>query len=110
MAYGITSSSQLIDIVTINNGIQIINDATEKFIESGNLILAACEICDADALAVDKTTMQPQLEADAQYVKSIKDTIDNYTKEIINIAVQIRAEQESELAKYRAAQQASNNN
>ena len=108
--YGITSQSQLIDIGTINNACTKIEEAAEKFSECAKLILAGSEICNENALSVDKTTMQPQLEADAEYINSMNLAIQSVTTGIRNIAVQVYAEQENELATYIAEQQTKTSN
>ena len=94
--YNITSAGQLIDITTITNGCNQIETAAQKFEECAKKV-------------VDKTTMQPQLDADAEYIQSIKTAIINFTLQIKNVALQIYAEQQSELADYQAAQAAKNN-
>lgn len=109
MAYNITSSSQLIDIATITRGCTQIEAAADKFEQCAALVLNASNECNADALSVDKTTMQPQLEADAEYIKSMKTAIYNFTLEIKNVALQVYAAQEAELNAYRAQQQAQQN-
>ena len=109
MAYNITSSSQLIDITTITNGCSKIEAAADYFEKSAKKMYSASDICDANTLSVDKTTMQAQLDADAQYVESIKTAIYNFTLEIKNLALQVYAEQQAELDAYKAKQAANNN-
>jgi hypothetical protein len=77
MAYGITSESQLIDITAINNGCAQIEAAALYFEECAKKVFNASDMLDEKALAVDKTTMQPQLDADAEYIQSIKIAIEN---------------------------------
>ena len=108
MAYGITSSSQLIDIITINDGVQMINSAAAKFEKCADLVLSASKICNEKALSVDKTTMQPQLEHDAEEIRKIKTYIEDYAVEVNNLAVQVLAGQQRELAEYNAKQENSN--
>ena len=113
--YNITSESQLIDVATITNGCAKIEAAAQKFIEAAQHIYAGSDICNEKALSVDKTTMQPQLDADAEYVKSMQQAICDFTLEIKNVALQVYAEQQTELADYKyqqqllAQQQAANN-
>ena len=107
--YNITSAGQLIDITTITNGCNQIETAAQKFEECAKKVFEARDICNDKALSVDKTTMQPQLKADAEYIQSIKTAIINFTLDIKNVALQIYAEQQSELADYRTAQAAKNN-
>lgn len=108
--YGITNSSQLIDISTITKGCNQIDAAALKFEECANKILNASDTCDENALSVDKTTMQPQLDADAQYIQSIKEEIEKFTLGIKNVAMQIYAAQDQELNDYIAAQNAAKAN
>lgn len=102
--YGITSSNQLIDTTTITDGCNRIDKAAEKFLESAKKVAEAAAICDGNALAVEKTTMQPQLEADASYIKSMYDAVKGFTSEIRNVAVQVYAAQSHELEEYLASQ------
>lgn len=112
--YNITSASQLIDTTTISNGCTKIEAAAQYFEECAKKVFNASDMLDDKALAVDKTTMQPQLDADAEYIQSIKTAIINFAIQVRNIALQVRAEEEAELAEYEAqqlaAQQAANNN
>lgn len=107
--YGITSSSQLIDIGTISNGCTQIEKAAEKFAECAAKVNEAAAICNEKVLAVDKTTMQPQLEADAQYIQSMQEAVKGFTSEIRNVASQVYAAQSRELEEYIASQQEQKN-
>lgn len=109
MAYGITSSSQIIDIGTISNGCTQLEETAKKFEECAKLVLEASSICDANALSVDQTTIQPQLEVDAEFIRSIKDAVDGFASGIRNVATQIYAAQSQELEDYIASQQSTNN-
>lgn len=102
--YNITSESQLIDLTAINNGCAKIEAAAQYFEECAKKVFNASDILDDKALAVDKTTMQPQLDADAEYIQSIKTAIENFTLQVKNIALQVYAEEQAELAEYKAAQ------
>lgn len=115
--YNITSESQLIDITAINNGCAQIEAAALYFEECAKKVFNASDMLDEKALAVDKTTMQPQLDADAEYIQSIKIAIENFTLQVKNVALQVYAEEQAELADYKAQQaaiaaqqQAANNN
>lgn len=103
--YGITSSSQFIDIATISDGCTQIEKAAEKFAECAKKVMEAAAICDANALSVDKTTMQPQLEADAQYIQSMQEAVKGFTSEIRNVSQQVYSAQSQELKEYLASQQ-----
>ena len=111
--YNITSESQLIDITAITNGCAQIEAAAQYFEECAKKVLDASDLCDEKALSVDKTTMQPQLDADAEYIQSMKAAIETFTLQVKNIALQVYSEQQMELADYKAkllAQQQQQNN
>lgn len=111
--YNITNESQLIDLTVITNGCAQIESAAQYFEECAKKVFNASNMLDKNALAVDETTMQPQLDADADYIQSIKIAIENFTLQVKNVALQVYAEQQAELANYKtqqlAAQQAANN-
>lgn len=102
--YGITSASQLIDVSAITNGCNSIKQAAEAFERCSEKVKQAADMFDGKALSVDKTTMQPQLTADAEFIKSLKAQVDGFVTEVIALAASIRAEQEAELAEYEEAQ------
>ncbi len=104
--YNITNASQLIDISTINSGCAKIETAADLFEQSAAKMRNASDICNAEALSVDKTTMQSRLDADADYVASIKTAIMNFTLQIKNVALQVYSEQYQELQEYLAEQAA----
>lgn len=115
--YNITNESQLIDITAITNGCTQIEAAAQYFEECAKKVFNASDMLDEKALSVDKTTMQPQLDADAEYIQSIKIAIENFTLQVKNVALQVYAEEQAELADYKAQQaalaaqqQAANNN
>lgn len=111
--YGITSQSQIIDVSTISTGCSQLEAAAEKFSQCANIIETASSICDAKALAVEKTTMQPQLEADAQYIRSIGESIKSFAVAIRSVAAQVYAAQDNEYRNYLAeleAQKANQSN
>lgn len=109
MAYNITSRSQLIDIATISSGCDQVEAAAKKFSECAAAIKSASGICNANALSVDKTTMQPQLDADAEYIESMEAAAVSFTTELRSIALKTYTAQEAELADYIAKQQAAKN-
>lgn len=102
--YGITSKGQLIDKDTINAGCKKIDEAAKKFLDSANFVSKASEICDANALSVENTTMQAQLDLDAQYLKSMNDKVKEFTQKISEIAEQVYEQQSIELENYQAEQ------
>ena len=104
--YNITSESQLIDITAITNGCTQIEAAAQYFEECAKKVFNASDMLDENALSVDKTTMQPQLDSDAEYIQSMKAAIESFTSEVRNVALQVYAEEQAELAEYRAQQAA----
>ena len=82
--YNITSESQIIDITAITNACAKIEAAALHFEECAKKVLDASDLCDEKALSVDKTTMQPQLDADAEYIQSIKLLKDQAKDALIN--------------------------
>lgn len=102
----ITSESQLIDIVAIDNGCKIIEAAAADYTKCSTNVKEASQICTSEALSVEKTTMQPTLEELATSIAMIEGNITSFTTQIRNVASQIYAEQSNALAQYRAEQQA----
>lgn len=100
MAYGITSESQLIDVGTINSGCDQVIAAAEKFVLCANSIQNASNGCTTKALSVDNTTMQPQLTADAEYIKNLKEYVESQMEGLKGAAAQIYAAQLAELQAY----------
>ncbi len=99
----ITSESQLIDIATINNGCQIINDAAQDYITCAKYVKQAAETCNANALEVEKKTMQPTLEELATAIETIQANIESFTTQLKSAATEIYSRQQSELQAYREA-------
>lgn len=111
--YGITKRDQIIDVSTISTGCSQMEAAADKFSQCASIIESASAICDASALSVEKTTMQPQLEADAQYIRSIGDSIKSFAIAIRSVAAQVYAAQDNEYNNYLAelaAQEANQSN
>ena len=114
--YGITSRSELIDIATISTGCSQLEVAAEKFIKCADLVDSAANICDSSALSVENTTMQPQLQADSEFIRSLQNVVSGFSTAIRSASSQVYAAQEAELAAYLeeqrklAEQQAANTN
>ncbi len=106
MAYGITDRSQLIDISGIHNALAGLETTAEKFKKCAEIIDNAANILDAKTLAIDKTTMQPQLFADADYIESMQYAVEGFTDAVRDVAMQVHAAQEAELNDYIAKQKA----
>lgn len=100
MAYGITSESQLIDINTINEGCNKIDEAAIAYLDCANVLSDAASIMDINALSVEKKTMKPSIEELAAKIKQVKGNIGEFTNEIRNLASKIFQEQKMELEEY----------
>lgn len=98
--YGITSRADLIDIATISTGCSQLEVAAEKFVKCAELVDSAASICDSSALSVEKTTMQPQLQADAEFIRSLQNVVSSFATAIRSASSQVYAAQEAELAAY----------
>ncbi len=102
--YGVTSEADLIDIATISTGCSQLEVAAEKFIKCAELVESAASICDASALSVEKTTMQPQLQSDAEFIRNLNSVVTGFSQAIRSASVQVHNAQSVELANYRAEQ------
>lgn len=106
----ITSKDQMIDTATISKGCDIIDQAVQDYAKCAKFIQDAATICTADALAVQKKSMQPTLEELAEVVKKIPGDVENLTAKIRTAAMQVYTQQETEYNNYIAQQQAAANN
>ena len=98
----ITNANQIIDIKAISDGCSIIEAAAQDYIACSKKVLESAEICSAEALSVEKTTMQPTLQDLSEAIKTIQENIEILTAQIRNAASQVYAQQASELAAYEA--------
>lgn len=115
MAYGITNESQMIDMVTINAGCDLIDLAADDFLNAGDIVIEASSICDKNAMSVDGKSMQPGIEELGTAIKEIQISITKLTNEIRSLALQVYSAQSAELQTYRenqrkAAEAANNDN
>ena len=101
MGYGITSSSQLIDIATIYAGCDKIDEAAKRYIDCSKKINNASTICNKDAMSIDGKTLQPTMDELADQIKSLTGNITSFTAEIRSIASQILVNQQRELEAYK---------
>lgn len=106
----ITSRDQMIDTAAISRGCDIIDQAAQDYAKCAKFIQDAAAICTADALAVQKKSMQPTLEELAEVVKKIPTDVENLTAKIRTAAMQVYTQQETEYNDYVAQQQAAANN
>lgn len=100
MAYGITSSSQLIDVATIYSGCDKIDEAAKYYTKCSEKLNAASTTCNKDAMSIDGKTMQPTIDGHADSIKGLTATITSFTAQIRSLASQILVNQQNELAAY----------
>lgn len=100
MGYSITSESQLIDVETIRNGCTIIENAANSFEDCAKKVEGAADICNINALSVDKSTMQPVMYELADEIKKVKKYIIDFADSIEEISQEILASQRRELQAY----------
>ena len=105
MSYGITSTSQIIDLSTILSGC-----AAYK---CGNTVIKAGETCSKKALSVDDSTLQYPITDLGQAIKDLKAEYTGYAEDVEAQARKIYNEQVAEyndyIARLRAQQQQQNN-
>lgn len=100
MAYGITSSSQLIDIAAISAGCNAMRTAANDFVVCGNEVNVASTMCSSKVLAVDDFSMEPVLAALGDSIKEVESIIANYADSIESVAKQVYDAQLAELQEY----------
>ncbi len=102
MGFSITKPEQIIDLSAVEAGCKTIVTAAEDYTKCANSIKEAASTCNAEALSVDKTTMQPSLEELATSVEQIKTNIVAFVDAIRSAAVQIHTAQTDEYNSYLA--------
>lgn len=100
MTYGITSSSQIIDIEGIQAGVNKIKTTAEDFTTCGNTVNKAADTCDAKALEIEGKTMQPTIEELATNIKDLKASVDELADSILSAANTVYNTQCEELREY----------
>lgn len=100
----ITNESQLIDIYAIDDGCNIIEGAAEDYKKCKLHVDEAAATCTAEALSVEKKTMQGSIEEISVAIATVYNNIYSVTAQIRSAAMKIRTQQETELAQYRAEQ------
>lgn len=101
MGYSITSESQFIDVNTIESGCNEIRNAGECYKNCAKKLEDAADICNINALSVDKMTMQPVMYEMATEIKKIRENINSFSENIQELAIDILNIQKRELAAYR---------
>lgn len=101
MAYGITSESQLIDIAAIRTAVEKIKSTAIDFTDCATVVSDASAECDAEALEVEGTTMQPTIDDLADQIKSIKGSVEELADSILSVANEVYNAQNAELQEYK---------
>ena len=113
MSYGITSTSQIIDLPTILSGCAAYKSALNDFERCGNTVIKAGETCSKKALSVDDSTLQYPITDLGQAIKDLKAEYTGYAEDVEAQARRIYQEQVAEyndyVARQRAAQQQQQN-
>jgi hypothetical protein len=105
MAYGITSSSQLIDLDSIKAGCENYKDALDDFTKCGELVIYAGTTCSSKALSVDDSTLEYPINELGEEIKKLKTTYSSYADDVVAQATKIYNAQVSELNEYIRKQQ-----
>ena len=102
MGYGITSTSQIIDINAIKNGCNQIKQYVADFEACGSLVVIAGDNCTEKALAIDENTFQYSITGIGEEITKLK-------AGYIAIADQVIAEAQ-QVYQQQLKQQQNNNN
>jgi len=105
MAYGITSSSQLVDLDTIRSGCEQFKEALEDFTVCGEAVIAAGETCSEKALSIDENSLEFSITDLGTEIKSLKDIYAAYADQLMAEATQVYNAQVNELNAYIRQQQ-----
>ena len=105
MAYNITNESQLINLGEINAGCDLINSAAQVYQVCGDKVIEAGDLCNAQAMSVDKMSFESSIKEVGTNIKSVQKYIEDFTSEIRSRASAIYNSQLNELEEYRKKQQ-----
>ena len=100
MAYGITSSSQLIDLNTIRTGCQKFKAALDDFEICGETVIRAGETCSKKALSIDDASMQYMITESGVDIQKLKTTLSIYADQLLADATNVYNAQVAELNEY----------
>ena len=110
MAYGITSTSQIIDLSTILSGCAAYKTALKDFEKCGETVIKAGETCSSKALSVDNNTLQYPISDLGQAIKDLKAEYTAFAEEVEAQARKIYNAQVAEYNEYVAQKNAASNN
>lgn len=111
MGYGITSTSQIIDIDAIKNGCNQIKQYVADFEACGALVELAGENCTEKALAIDENTFQYSITGIGEEITKLNAGYVAIADQVMAEAQQVYNAQYAEYQEYqRQLQQQQNNN
>ena len=105
LRYGITSSSQLIDVQSIQAACEQINTAAADFTTASKKVEAAKSYCGKGALEVEGRTMEESFDQVSGALSNVEQNVKNFTASIVQTAQSIYYAQSQELQEYQQAQQ-----
>lgn len=100
MGYGITSTSQIIDVATIEAGCNAYKQALSDFDDCGSEVVQAGETCTKKALSVDDQTLQYPITDLGNAIKDLKGEYEGYADAVAAEARRIYNAQVAEYNEY----------
>ena len=100
MAYGITSSSQLIDVDTIRSACEQYKAVLDDFDRCGSTVVQAGETCSAKALSVDESSLTASITDLGEDIQGLKTTFSTYADQLLADAITVYNQQVAELNEY----------
>ena len=100
MAYGITSTSQIIDINTIKSGCETIINEVECFEKCGERVISAGNICNKKALSVDEGSLEGAITDVGEEIKRVKEEITINVEQLMADAMNVYNAQVTEYNEY----------
>ncbi len=105
MYFGITDSSQMIDVDTINALCNQLENVAIDFLQAANKVVEAKYYISGDSMRVDNLTMEENYEKLNNYCQNLESQINGYAEQIRATANEIYGIQSFELQEYAKAQQ-----
>ena len=106
MGYGITNTSQIIDLETIVAGCNELKNACEDFKKSGTTVVQAGEMCNEKALSFDENTLEFSITQLGEEMKELQKLFSEYADQVIAEATRIHNIQTAEYEEYVTQQEA----
>jgi hypothetical protein len=108
MSYGITSTSQIIDIDSISSGISLYKSALKDFESCGNRVIQAGDTCTANALSIDSSSLQYPIGEVGKAISNLTSEYSGYADEVLAQAKRIYSAQVAEYNAYIASKNKQN--